>query len=78
MHPILENIVIMVLTIVVLMGGAYLVLVILDWGLKIKSGSREKEGLTSLWVAAHKQSPKDPDSEDGQATISEKSPDDRA
>ncbi len=51
MPAIVENILIMILTIVFLLGGGYFVLVILDWGLKVKSGSREQEGLTSLWAA---------------------------
>lgn len=52
MAAFLENILIMILTIVVLLGGGYLVLVILGWGLKIKSGSREQEGLTQLWASS--------------------------
>jgi Na+/H+ antiporter NhaC len=52
MAAFLENILIMILTIVVLLGVGYLVLVILGWGLKIKSGSREQEGLTQLWASS--------------------------
>jgi hypothetical protein len=76
MAPILENIIIMVLTIVVLVGGAYLVLVILDWGLKIKTGSREQEGLTNLWVAAQKDAPSDPGIADGIRDVDGKLSDD--
>lgn len=46
---ILENLAVMVLTIVVLAGGLYLLLMILHAWLRFKSGSRETEGLTSLW-----------------------------
>jgi hypothetical protein len=46
---ILENILVMVLTIVVFAGGIYLFLLILHAGLRLKSGSRETEGLTNLW-----------------------------
>jgi hypothetical protein len=49
MADLFENLLIMILTIVVLLGGGYLVLAILAWGLRIKSGSREQEGLTKLW-----------------------------
>jgi hypothetical protein len=52
MAAVFENILIMILAIVVLLGGGYLVLVILGWGLKIKSGSREQEGLTQLWASS--------------------------
>lgn len=51
MHEILENILIMILTIVILVVGAYLVLLLLGWGLKLKSGNREQQGLTDLWIA---------------------------
>jgi hypothetical protein len=47
----LENALIMILTIVVLLGGGYLLLLLLHWGLKIKSGGREEQGLTDLWIA---------------------------
>jgi len=33
-----------------LLGGGYLVLLLLHWGLKIKSGGREEQGLTDLWI----------------------------
>lgn len=52
MAAVLENILIMILTIVVLLGGGYLVLTVLGWGLKIKSGRREQEGLTRLWASS--------------------------
>ncbi len=48
MAGILENILIMILTVMVLLGGGYLVLVVLGWGMKLKSGHREQEGLTDL------------------------------
>lgn len=51
MPEILENILIMVLTIVVLVVGGYLLLVILGWLLKLKHGGREEQGLTDLWIA---------------------------
>ncbi|MDA8141513.1 MAG: hypothetical protein M0036_22955 [Desulfobacteraceae bacterium] len=46
---ILENLGIMVLTIVALIGGGWLVLWLLQLGLKLKSGTREEEGLVDLW-----------------------------
>lgn len=48
MAGIFENILIMILTVMILLGGGYLVLVILGWGMKLKSGHREQEGLTDL------------------------------
>lgn len=48
MAGMLENILIMILTVMVLLGGGYLVLVVLGWGMKLKSGHREQEGLTDL------------------------------
>ena len=52
---ILENVLIMVLTIVVLAGGCYLMLLALNLWLKIKSGSREQEGLSNMLVSAMKE-----------------------
>ncbi len=63
MGDILENILIMVLTIVVLVGGGYLALLVLGWGLKIKTGGREQEGLTNLWVEAKKEESSDQNSQ---------------
>ena len=57
MHPIIENVLIMIMTIVVLVGGAYLLLMLLDWWLKLKSGNREQDGLTSMWASTIKQPP---------------------
>lgn len=51
MYEIFENILIMILTILILVTGAYLVLLLLGWGLKLKSGTREQQGLTDLWIA---------------------------
>ena len=63
MATILENILIMILTIVVLLGGGFLVLVILGWGLRIKTGTREQEGLNQLWATCRDVKPK-PESQD--------------
>ena len=63
MAAVFINILIMILTIIVLVGGGYLVLVVLGWGLKIKSGSREQEGLTRLW-ASNKSNKSNPESRD--------------
>ena len=57
-----EILLIMVLTIVALLCGGYLVLIVLGWGLKIKSGSREQEGLTRLWASSQTVKP-DPESQ---------------
>ena len=46
---ILENILVMALTIVLFAGSTYLLLLILNAWLRFKSGSRETEGLTNLW-----------------------------
>ncbi len=51
MNAIFENILIMFLTIVVLLGGGYLMLLLIGFGLKLKSGNRENQGLTDLWIA---------------------------
>jgi hypothetical protein len=46
---VVKNLGVMVLTIVVLIGGIYLLLMILHAGLKFKSRGREREGLAGLW-----------------------------
>ena len=56
MPVVIENILVMILTIVVLLAGGYLLLVILHWGLRVKSGRKEQEGLTDLWIASQIQS----------------------
>ncbi len=48
MAEIFENFLIMILTVVVMLGGAYLILVALGWAMKLKSGHREQEGLINL------------------------------
>jgi hypothetical protein len=58
MPEILEIILIMILTIVVLVAGGYLLLVLLGWWLKIKSGGRETQALTDLWIANQPKPPK--------------------
>lgn len=64
MPAIVENILIMIATILVLLGCGYLVLAILGWGLRMKSGRREQQGLTDLWIASQgdkpEKNPKDP------------------
>jgi hypothetical protein len=64
MPAIVENILIMILTIAVLLGGGYLLLVIVGWGLKIKSGGREQEGLTDLWIASQTAKPEQETTDD--------------
>ncbi len=54
MYDIIENILIMLITIVVLLVGIYVLLVLLNWGLKLKGGAREEEGLFKLWVETKK------------------------
>ena len=49
---ILEDAAVIVLTVVILVGALYLVLIALQWGLRLKSGSREEEGLAQLWHAS--------------------------
>jgi hypothetical protein len=48
MAGILENIFIMISTVIVLLGAGYLVLVIVGWGMKLKGGHREQEGLANM------------------------------
>jgi len=75
MHLIFENIMIMILTIVILVGGAYLLLLMLDWGLKMKSGNREQEGLTSMWASTRKSSSSGRNLPNGNPTISDSTSD---
>jgi hypothetical protein len=49
-----ENILIMILTVALLIGGAYLALVLLNFALKFKGGLREDERLVDLWAEVHK------------------------
>ena len=55
MADIAENIIIMLLTILVPIGGGYLVLILLNWGLKLKGGMREDEGLVSMWAESKRE-----------------------
>lgn len=55
MANIVENLVVMLLTILVLIVGGYLALVLLNWGLKLKGGLREDEGLVQLWAESKKE-----------------------
>jgi hypothetical protein len=48
---ILEDVAVIVLTLVILVVALYLVLLALQWGLRLKLGSREEEGLAELWHA---------------------------
>lgn len=66
MPAIVENILIMIATVVVLVVGGYLLLAILGWGLKIKSGGREQSGLTDLWIASQADKP-DKELDDGKS-----------
>lgn len=70
MPEILENILVMILTIVVPLAGGFLVLLVLGWWLKIKSGGREQQGLTDLWIAnqadQHKSKSEPPPTDDAQ------------
>lgn len=53
MADIAENLLIMVLTVVFLLGGGYLLLVVLDIWFKMKCGSREHDGLADLLASVH-------------------------
>ena len=68
MQAIIENILIMVITIVALLAGGYLLLKVIELGLKLKSGGREQQRLTDLWIAnqasASPKTPEDPDSDE--------------
>ncbi len=48
---ILGDVAVIVLTIVILAIGLYGVLLVLQWGLRLKMGSREEDGLVELWQA---------------------------
>ena len=52
MKDVLVNIGIMVLSVGVLLGAGYVALMVLEWGLKLKGGRREQEGLFELWRSA--------------------------
>lgn len=49
---IIKNMALTLLTIAALVGFAWLMLLALHWGLKLKSGSREQDGLVDLWQEA--------------------------
>ncbi len=51
---IVENSIVAVLTIAGILLGIYAILVVLEWGMRIKSRGREQEGLTRLWAASQK------------------------
>ena len=53
-NSIFENLLVMILTIVFVLGGGYLLLVMLGWGLKLKSKNSEQTGLTDLWIESQK------------------------
>ena len=65
---ILENLLIVVLTILFLLGGGYLLLLVLGWGLKLKSGGREQAGLTDLWIETQKLAQSENNSENNSDT----------
>jgi len=46
----IENLIVMFMTIVVLIGAIYVLLLVLHYWLKFKSAGREEQGLTALWV----------------------------
>jgi hypothetical protein len=52
---ILKNMGIALLSIVCLIAGLYLLLLVFDWWLKLKTGRREQEGLSNLLVTAFKE-----------------------
>ena len=70
MADLFENLMVMVLSVVALAGGFYLLLLLLDWWLKFKAGSREQEGLTNLWLST-KQGPHSPPPGDEDDAITE-------
>jgi hypothetical protein len=52
MAEIAENLLVMVLSVIILIGGIFLLLLLADMWLKFKSGSREQDGLADLLIAA--------------------------
>lgn len=58
-----ESMTVMILTIVLLLVVFYVLLLLLDWGLKLKSGTREAEGLAELWQASLSAPPSAEDAE---------------
>lgn len=63
MPAIAENLLVMVLTVVGLIGGLYLLLVLLDAWMRFKSGSREQDGLADMLVSARIDASKAPGDE---------------
>ncbi len=63
-QSIIENLLVMVLTIAVLLGSLYMLLLVLQWWLKLKTRGREEEGLSNLWQSTHLKQP-GPDEDDG-------------
>lgn len=53
MASFVENVLVMVLTVAIVLGGFYLLLLLLDKWLRFKIGSREQNGLTDLLVSTH-------------------------
>lgn len=49
LNEIIENVVIVILTIICMIAGAWLFLLFLQLLLKMKTGRREEDGLMDLW-----------------------------
>jgi hypothetical protein len=62
-----KNLGIMVLSVAVLLGGCYLLLLLANVWLRFKMGSREQEGLCDLFIEAQRQAVQDPATGPGDA-----------
>ncbi len=65
MMNIIKNFLIAVATLVVLLMVFYGILMVIEWGMRVRSRNREQEGLTRLWSAAQKQALRAPEDDEG-------------
>jgi hypothetical protein len=49
LYSVIENLLVMILSVAVLAGGIYLLLLFLQFWLKFKSAGREEQGLCEIW-----------------------------
>jgi NADH:ubiquinone oxidoreductase subunit 6 (subunit J) len=49
LYSVIENLLVMILSVAVLAGGIYLLLLFLQFWLKVKSAGREEQGLSEIW-----------------------------
>ena len=49
LYSVIENLLVMILSVAVLAGGIYLLLLLLHFWLRFKSAGREEQGLSEIW-----------------------------